>query len=449
MSPPIRTSTRTPTTPRWTNPPTCTCGWRPTAPPWPWSDDDDPPALPRTGAPCADDPRAGAARPARVRAAEACAGRRAARIDATRATRAARLGTTVERRSRNARRLAARPLEFRRRRQAPAHARPRARVAHDDAGTAPRRARRHGALVQPVTGTTRPCARPVPADAHHGSGPTPRPARAVAFDDARTTPGLARRAAGPAERATALSSACRALRPHGAREQLVVPVKGQRAVLHQQRGEVEDVARVHFARVQRAHAGEIQRAADHHAVDVDGLPALGEFAVAAGFRGEIHDDAARAHAGDHRGRKDLRRRPAGHGRGAHHHVDVLQVFGEAALLFGALLVGELARVTALARRAHAEVEELAAERFDLFARFRAHVEAFDLRTQALGGRDCLKSCDTGADDEHARRTDGARGGGQHREEARRELRGDQRRLVTGHAGLRAQHVHGLRTRGAR
>src|SRR5207342_1799811 len=103
MSPPLRTSTRTPTTPRSTNPPTCTYGWRPTAPPWPWSDDDDPPALPpRTGAPRADDPRAGAARPARLRAAEVSAGGRAARIDASRATRTAGVGTTVERRSRNA-----------------------------------------------------------------------------------------------------------------------------------------------------------------------------------------------------------------------------------------------------------------------------------------------------------------------------------------------------------
>ena len=48
-----------------------------------------------------------------------------------------------------------------------------------------------------------------------------------------------------------------------------------------------------------------------------------------------------------------------------------------------------------------------------------------------------------------RRPDRAGGGGQHREEARRELRGDQHRLVAGHAGLRTQHVHRLRARGAR
>ena len=71
----------------------------------------------------------------------------------------------------------------------------------------------------------------------------------------------------------------------------------------------------------------------------------------------------------------------GHGRGADDDVDGLQVFAEAALLLGALLLGELARVAALARGADAEVEELAAERFDLLARLRAHVEAFDLRAQ--------------------------------------------------------------------
>jgi hypothetical protein len=125
------------------------------------------------------------------------------------------------------------------------------------------------------------------------------------------------------------------------------------------------------------------------------------------------------------------------------------VLAEPALLFRALLVGELARVTALARSAHAQVQELAAERFDLLARFRAHIETFDLRAEPLRGRDRLQAGDARTDHQHLRRTDRAGRRGQHREEARRQLRGDQGRLVPGHARLRTEHVHRLSARRAR
>src|SRR3546814_4054703 len=58
-------------------------------------------------------------------------------------------------------------------------------------------------------------------------------------------------------------SAGRSLRPDGLCQQLVLPVEHQRAVLEQQRDEVEHVARVHLAGVQRAarseeHTSELQ-----------------------------------------------------------------------------------------------------------------------------------------------------------------------------------------------
>src|SRR5690606_39600367 len=63
-------------------------------------------------------------------------------------------------------------------------------------------------------------------------------------------------------------------------------------------------------------------------------------------------------------------------------IDAAQVLAEAALLLGPLVVGQGARVSALARRAHAQVEEASAQRLDLFAGLGAHVEAFHLRAQA-------------------------------------------------------------------
>src|SRR5690606_21555825 len=129
---------------------------------------------------------------------------------------------------------------------------------------------------------------------------------------------------------------------------------------------------------------------DGHAAVVDGFARTRQFAIAAGFGGQVDHHAAGLHAFDHRRADDLRRGAPGHGGGTDDRVDVAHVFGEAALLFGALLVGQGARVTALARRAHAEVEEAAPQRFDLFARLGAHVEALDLRTEALGGGDGLQ-----------------------------------------------------------
>ncbi len=199
----------------------------------------------------------------------------------------------------------------------------------------------------------------------------------------------------------------------------------------------------------RALAGQVERTVDEHPVQIHHLARLGGFAVAAGFRGQIDDHAARFHAARHRGADDFRRRPARHGGGTDHHVHRAQVLAEAALLLGALLFGQRPRVTALAHGADPQIQEFAAQRFDLLAGFRTYIEAFHLRTETAGRRDGLKAGHAGADHQYLGGADRAGGGGEHREEARRALGGDQGGLVTGHAGLRTEDIHRLGARGAR
>ena len=90
------------------------------------------------------------------------------------------------------------------------------------------------------------------------------------------------------------------------------------------------------------------------------------------------------------------------------------------------------------------VDELGAQRFDLFLDRRAHVGRFDHGAQALGGGDRLQAGHADAHDQHARRLDGAGGRHQHRHEALIGVGGHHHGLVAGDVGLRGQHVHRLR-----
>ena len=182
---------------------------------------------------------------------------------------------------------------------------------------------------------------------------------------------------------------------------------------------------------------------------LDALPRLGQCAVAAALRRQIHDHAAGGHAFHHCGSHDRRRRSPRYRSGADHHIHTTQVVGQAALLLGTLFIGQRARVTALARRAHPEVEKARAQRLDLLAGFRAHVEAFHLRTKTPGSGNGLQARHARTDHQHLGRSHGAGSSGQHREETGRAFGRDQRRLVAGHAGLRTEHVHRLRAGGAR
>ena len=123
---------------------------------------------------------------------------------------------------------------------------------------------------------------------------------------------------------------------------------------------------------------------------------------------------------------------------------LLDRVGQRLLLLRALLLGQLARVAALARRLDAEVEPLRAERLHLLGDLGAHVVAGRPRAEPPGRRERLQPGDAAAEHEHLRGRDRARGGHQHRVEARRVLGAEQRRLVAGDVRLRRQRVHRLR-----
>ena len=136
-------------------------------------------------------------------------------------------------------------------------------------------------------------------------------------------------------------------------------------------------------------------------------------------------------------------------RGRDDHVEALDRLGQRLLLGGALLVGQLARVAALAAGLQAEVEPLRAQRLDLLCHLGAHVIAGRARAQALGGRERLQPGDADAQHEHLRRRDRAGGGHQHRVEAAHLLGAEQRGAVAGDVALRGQRVHRLRARDPR
>ena len=126
-----------------------------------------------------------------------------------------------------------------------------------------------------------------------------------------------------------------------------------------------------------------------------------------------------------------RRRAPGHQRGGDDDVEALDRVGQRLLLLGLLLVGELARVAALARRLDPEVQPLGAERLHLLGDLGAHVVAGRLRAQAPRRGQRLQARDADAEHEHLGRRDRARRGHQHRVEARGVLGAEQRRLVAG------------------
>ena len=83
------------------------------------------------------------------------------------------------------------------------------------------------------------------------------------------------------------------VRQHGLREHLVLPIDRERAVLDRGRQEVQQIARVHLARVPRELRRQIARPEDLHAVRRhDRFAGHRQLAVAAAFRGEIDDDGA-------------------------------------------------------------------------------------------------------------------------------------------------------------
>jgi len=90
------------------------------------------------------------------------------------------------------------------------------------------------------------------------------------------------------------------------------------------------------------------------------------------------------------------------------------------------------------------VDELGAQRLDLFARGGPHVRGFDHRTQPLGRGDGLQAGHPGSQHDGARGFQGAGGGHHHGNQAAVIVRGEQHGLVAGQVGLGRQHVQALR-----
>ena len=94
-------------------------------------------------------------------------------------------------------------------------------------------------------------------------------------------------------------------------------------------------------------------------------------------------------------------------------------------------------------------EEHGTEALHLFFDRRSNVERRDDGAEASCGCNRLEARHAGAENEHARGWQGPRRGHQHREQATAGGGSQQHRLVTGHRGLRRQHVHRLRACDAR
>ena len=176
----------------------------------------------------------------------------------------------------------------------------------------------------------------------------------------------------------------------------------------------------------------------------DGLPGLGELAVAARLTGQVHDHGAGLHPFHRRGGHQPRRGPARHQRGGDDDVEAGDGLLEFLLLLRALVLGEFAGIPALACCVDAEVQPLGAHRTDLIGHLGAHVVAGGAGAETFGGRQRLQAGHPDAEHQHRRRLHGAGRGGQHREEPGRLRGGQQHRFVAGDVGLRRQRVHHLR-----
>ena len=184
---------------------------------------------------------------------------------------------------------------------------------------------------------------------------------------------------------------------------------------------------------------------------LDGLPRPRALDVAAGLGGEIDDHRAGLHLLHRLGCDQPRGGPPGDLGGRDDHVLSLGRLAELLAKLFVLLVGERARVAALALGVldRLDLEEAAAEGLDLLLDDRADVEAGDDPAEALGGRDRLQARDAGAEDQDLGRRHRPGGRGHHREELSGLARGDQNRHVAAEVGLRGERVHRLGARDPR
>ena len=151
------------------------------------------------------------------------------------------------------------------------------------------------------------------------------------------------------------------------------------------------------------------------------LAGHGALDIAAALDREIDDHRARLHRGDHRGRHQLRRRPAGDQRRGDDDVLLGDVLGGQRRLLGLVFLrhflgvaaGGLGRLELLVL----DREELRAERGDLLLGGRAHVGRRHDRAETPRGGDRLQAGDADAHDEHLRGRHGAGRRHHHRQRA--------------------------------
>jgi hypothetical protein len=234
-----------------------------------------------------------------------------------------------------------------------------------------------------------------------------------------------------------------------------------RLLVDDQLQEVEQVARVERRGVGRHGGGQIGLADDRHAVHLDGLVGDRERAVAphatgAASGGDVDDHRARLHALDHRLADQRGGRATGNQRRADHHVGRRHALGhlgglalQPARRHGFGVAAHALRGLALFVGLVGHLDELGAQGFDLLLHRRPHIAGLDDRAEPLGRGDGLQARHAHAQDDDARRLDGAGRRHQHREQLGVVHGGQHHRLVAGQVGLAGQHVQALRARGAR
>ena len=188
---------------------------------------------------------------------------------------------------------------------------------------------------------------------------------------------------------------------------------------------------------------------DADAVLGDLLAGLGALDVAAHLGGHVDDHAAGLHAPDHLLGHELRRGTSGNECRGDDEVGIPDALGDELGLTPLVVIAHLRRIAAgrlglrLLLFGHLDLDEGAAERFDLLLDDRAHVGGLDDRAEPAGRPDGHQAGHAGAHDDPARRADRAGRGGQQREELRQPLRGQEDRLVATHRGLAGEGVHRL------
>ncbi len=133
------------------------------------------------------------------------------------------------------------------------------------------------------------------------------------------------------------------------------------------------------------------------------------------------------------------------------HVAIADNFAEKLALLAVKIFALRARVAAFVLRVlgfDGEFDETSAQALHLFLYRGAQIVGGNHRAQAARRGDGLQSSDADADDQHARRRDGARSGGEHGENFGQRVGGDEDRFVSADGAHGGEGVHALRARGA-